>query len=246
MSARRTALALTATVTAAVTAGLGVVAPPAGAATPARTLTSGHISISAVSGSLPVGATVSVLQFCPAGSSLDKAATRTAEQQADLTLDPHVRLASREFWPAGTVSRYRVIRPVAADSAVPLVNAALCTSTAPAGATTVSGRAATDLRVWGPAPSRLQIFNATVAVTTYDPDADHVFATVMKAGGVASSKGSLRGAVAAVQKASSEGGLSAVAAVGQTSRRVPRGSFISMKNSYSYVSDLTRRITATG
>ncbi len=242
MSARRTVLALTATVTVALTGGL---AAPASAATPARTLTSGHISISAVSGSLPVGATVSVLQFCPARSGLDKAATRAAERQVDLTLDPHVRLASREFWPAGTVSRYRVIRSVAADSAVLVLNAALCTSTAPAGATTVTGRAATDLRVWGPAPSRLQVVNATVAVTTDDPDADHVFATVMKAGGVASSKGSLRGAVAAVQEASSESGLSAVAAVGQTSRRIPRGSFISMKNSYSYVSDLTRRITAT-
>jgi hypothetical protein len=242
VSARRTALALTATLT----AGLGIVAAPAGAAAPARTLTSGHISISAVSGTLPVGATISVLQFCPARSALDKTATRTAERQADLTMDPHVRLASREFWPAGTVSRYRVHRPVPADSAVPLVNAALCTSTAPAGATTVSGRAATDLRVWGPAPARLQVVNATVALTTDDPDADHVFATVMKAGGVASSKGSLRSAVTAVQEASSEGGLSAVAAVGQTSRRIPRGSFISMKNTYSYVSDLTRRITATG
>ena len=242
MTAVRTALALTATLTAA----LGVAAAPAGAAAPARSLTSGHISISAVSGSLPVGATISVLQFCPARSTLDKAATRAAEQQADLVLDPHVRLASREFWPAGTVSRYRVTRPVAADSAVPLVNAALCTSTSPAGVTTVSGRAATDLRVWGPAPARLDVANATVAVVTDDPDADHVFATVMKAGGVASSTGSLRGAVTAVQSTAQQQGLSAVAAVGQTTRRVPRGSFISMKNAYSYVSDLSRKITTTG
>jgi len=242
MSAR-TALALTVTLTAA----LGVLAAPAGAATPAaRTVTSGHISVSAVSGNLPVGATVSVLQFCPARSSLDRAATRAAERQADLALDPHVRLASREFWPAGTVSRYRVTRAVAADGAVPLLNAALCTGRAAGAATTVSGRAATDLRVWGPAPARLEVVNATVALVTDEPDADHVFATVMKAGGVASSTGSLRGAVTAVQHAAQHEGLSAVAAVGQTTRRVPRGSFISMKNSYSYVSDLTRKITATG
>lgn len=242
MNTSRTALALTATLTAA----LGVVAAPASGATPVRTLTSGHISISAVSGSLPVGATISVLQFCPARSTLDKAATRDVERQVDQALDPRVRLASREFWPAGTVSRYRVTRAVAVDSAVPVLNAALCTSTAATTATTVSGRAATDLRVWGPAPSRLEVANATVAVVTDDPDADHVFATVMKAGGVASSTGSLRGAVTAVQSTAQQEGLSAVAAVGQTTRRVPRGSFISMKNHYNYVSDLNRKITVTG
>ena len=79
---------------------------------------------------------------------------------------------------------------------------------------------------------------------TDDPDADAVFATVMRAGGVASSTGSLRGAVTAVQRTAAQEGLSAVAAVGQTTRRVPRGSFISMQNSYSYTSDLTRKITA--
>lgn len=241
MTASRTVLALTA----ALTATLSISAAPAGAATAApRALTSGHVSVSAVSGSLPVGATVSVLQFCPAGSTLDKAGTGEAARQVDGTLDRHVRLASRELWPAGTVSRYRVTRAVPADDAVPLLNAVLCTSSVAAGATAVSGRAATDLRVWGPAPSRLEVANATVAVTTDDPDADDVFATVMKAGGVASSAGSLRGAVTAVQRTAAQEGLSAVAAVGQTTRRVPRGSFISMQNSYSYTSDLTRKITA--
>jgi hypothetical protein len=220
------------------------VAGPAAAAGPApRTLVSGHVSISAVQGGLPVGATISVLQYCPAGSRLDKAATRTTEAQVDTLLDRHVRLASREFWPAGTVSRYRVVRRVPAGGAVPLLNAALCVSTAPAGAKTVSGRAATDLRVWGPAASRLGLVNATVAVVTDDPDADHVFATAMAAAGVASSQGSLRGAVRAVQEVTQEEGLSAVAAVGTTSRRVTRGRFVSMRNTYSYVSDLTRKIT---
>ncbi len=242
MTASRTTLVLTA----AVVTALGLVAAPAGAAAPARTLTSGHISISAVSGSLPVGATISVLQYCPARSALDVPATRAAVRQVDATLDPHVRLASRELWPAGTVSRYRTTRAVAADDAVALLDAVLCTSTAPATAATVSGRAATDLRVWGPAAARLEVVNATVAVVTDDPDADHVFATAMRAGGVASSTGSMRRAVDAVQSAAQEGGLSAVAAVGVTSRRIPRGSFISMENRYSYVSDLTRRITAAG
>lgn len=182
VTALRTALAVTATLSVV----LGVPAAPAGAAAvPPGPLTSGHVSVSAVSGSLPVGATVSVVQLCPAGSALDRAATREAGLEADQELDGRVRLASREFWRAGTVSRYRVTRAVAAASAVPLLNAALCTSPAVGGATTVSGRAATDLRVWGPAPSRLEVVNATIAVVTDDPDADEVFATVMAAGGVA-------------------------------------------------------------
>lgn len=220
------------------------VAAPAAAGTPARrTLVSGHVSISAVQGGLPAGATISVLQYCPAGSRLDKAATRTAEAQVDTLLDRHVRLATREFWPAGTVSRYRVVRRVPTGGVVPVLNAALCVSTVPGTATKVSGRAATDLRVWGPAPSRLNLANATVALVTDHPDADYVFATAMKAAGVASSKGSMRGAVRAVQEVTEEEGLSAVAAVGTTSRRVARGRFVSMRNAYSYVSDLTRKIT---
>ena len=220
-------------------------AAPASAAGPApRRVVSGHISISAVEGALPVGATLSVLQFCPQGSRLDRAATGAAEAQVDALLDGHVRLASREFWPAGTVSRYRVVRRVGPGGAVPLVNAALCTSTVAAGATTVRGSASTDLRVWGPAPARLGIANATVAVVTDDVQADYVFATAMRAGGVASSRGSLAGAVRAVQEVTREGELSAVAAVGTTSRRVVRGRFLSMRNAYSYVSDLRRKVTA--
>lgn len=240
MTALRTALAVTATLTVA----LGVTAAPAGAAAlPTGPLTSGHVSVSAVSGSLPVGATVSVVQFCPSGSALDRAATREVGLEADQELDKRVRLASREFWPAGTVSRYRITRPVAAGSAVPLLNAALCTSPAVAGATKVSGRAATDLRVWGPAPSSLEVVNATIAVVTDDPEADDVFATVMAAGGVASSTGSMQNAVTAVQRTATQEGLSVVAAVGKTTRRIPRGSFISLKNHYDYVSDLSKKVT---
>lgn len=206
----------------------------------------GHISVSAVQGSLPVGATVSVLQFCSTGGTLAVAATREAENEADAALDRHVRLASREFWPAGTVSRYRVTTPVTAGTPLPLVNAALCTSTSSSVATTVTGQAATDLRVWGPAPAQLKLLNVTVALSTDDLDADYAFATVMKAGGVASSQGSLTHAVEAVQKATQTQGLGSVVTVGQTQRRVAQGRFISMKNGYSYVSDLTKKITTTG
>ena len=239
MPSIRTALALTATGTALVTA----LAPSAGAAGPTRPVVSGHVSASSVTGGLPVGATLSVLQFCPPGTALDRATTATAARAVDGTLDRHVRLASRELWPTGTVSRYRVTRAVPARSEVPLLNAAVCTGRAPAGATTVRGSAVTDLRVWGPAPSDLTVVNGTIAVVTDEVDAEDTFVTVMRAGGVASSRGSLRGAVTAVQTAITESGLSAIVAVGQTSRRIPRGSFVSMENSYRYVADLTRRTT---
>jgi hypothetical protein len=65
----------------------------------------------------------------------------------------------------------------------------------------------------------------------------------MKAGGVAASRGSLTHAVQTVQKATQ--GLGAVAAVGQTQRRVARGRFISVRNAYGYVSDLTRKVSTT-
>ncbi len=236
------ALALTAVGTA-----LAVAVPaPAGAAA-TRPLISGHVSISAVSGALPAGATISVVQSCPAGSRLDRTATRTIVAEADRALDPHLRFASREYWVAGTVSRYRVARGTTARTPVAVAGAVLCTSSVATTARTVSGRASSDLRVWGPAPSDLVLANGTAAVVTDDVDAESVFATVMRAGGVASSKGSLTGALTAVQEVTQEEGIGAVAAAGQTSRRVRRGSFVSLLNTYSYVSDLGKRITtATG
>ena len=85
--------------------------------------------------------------------------------------------------------------------------------------------------------------NVTVAMVTDDVNANYTFATLMRAGGVASSRGSLAGALQAVQQASQAGGLSRVAAQGETQRSVRLGRFISMKNSYSYTSDLTRKVT---
>ncbi len=146
----RSALVLAMTCTAVAAA-----AAPADAATPTRRLLSGHFSLSGVQGALPAGATVSVLQFCPRGSTLDRAATSRVEREGDADLDSHLRLASRELWPTGTVSRYRVTSKPAAGDGVVILNAALCASTVSARTRTVTGRAATDLRVWGPAPSKL-------------------------------------------------------------------------------------------
>lgn len=219
-------------------------AVPASAAT-ARTVYTASVSVSGVSGALPVGATVSVLQYCAPGSHLEVAKTRQAEAEADQELDAHVRLASREFWPAGSVSRYRVVEGVSAADPLPLVNGVLCTGTVAGTATTSSGRGATDLRVWGPAPARLVLVNATVVAASDSLESDDAFATVVTAAGVASSRGSLAGAVQAVQKATQTEGLGSVATVGRTSRRVARGRFVSMRSAYTYVSDLTRKITTT-
>ena len=238
MKSVRSALVLAMTCSA-----IAAAAVPATAATPTRRLLSGHLSISAVRGALPAGATVSVLQFCPRGSTLDRAATRRAEAEGDGDLDPRVKVDSREFWTTGTVSRYRVNSKLPPTDGVVLFNAALCSSTVPAGTKVVTGRAATDLRVWGPAPSRLQVQNVTVALVSDDINANFSFATIMRAGGVASSSGSLAGGLQAVQQASRAGGLSRVAAEGETQRSVRLGRFISMKNSYSYTSDLTRKVT---
>ena len=231
-------------VTAAATA-LAVAVPAQAGAAATRPLVSGQVSVSAVSGALPVAAVISVVQSCPAGSKLDRAATRSTVLEADKELDPSLRWASREYWVAGTVSRYRVVRKTTARTPVALLGAVLCTSSVPTTAKTVTGRASTDLRVWGPAPSDLLLANGTAAVVTDDPEAEQVFATAMRAGGVASSKGSLTNALTAVQEVTQEEGIGAVAAVGETSRRVRRGSFVSMLNSYSYVSDLGKRITTT-
>jgi len=222
-------------------AAVAAAAAPADAATPTRRLLSGHFSLSGVQGALPAGATVSVLQFCPRGSTLDRAATSRVEREGDADLDSHLRLASRELWPTGTVSRYRVTSKPAAGDGVVILNAALCASTVSARTRTVTGRAATDLRVWGPAPSKLHVLNATVALVSDNLEADYSYATVMKAGGVASSRGSLTSALRAVQAASQDSGLSQVTAEGETQRSLRHGRFISMRNSYTYTSDLNRK-----
>ena len=217
-------------------------AAPVGA-TQRRSVVSAHVSRSAVAGAVPAGATVSVVQTCPKGSSLARTATSQFGRTLDAGLDRRLRLASRELWVAGTVSRYRVTRRLSADRPVVLANAALCASTVPAGATTVTGRAATDLRVWGPAPARLELLNATSTVVADSADTGSAYATMVRAAGVAASRGSLPDAVRAVQEAVQDDELGAVVAVGQTRRRVGRGQFLSMRNSYTYRGDLTNRIT---
>ena len=83
--------------------------------------------------------------------------------------------------------------------------------------------------------------NGTAAFVSDDTDAEYVLATAMRSAGVASSKGSLTGAPTAAQEVTQEKGLSA-----GLSRRVRRGSYVSMLNTYTYVFDLGKITTTEG
>ena len=238
MTTKRTFAALTAAGTVALV-GVGGAAP-AGAA-PARTLLNGHVSVAAVDGALPVGAGVSVIQYCPVGSDLDAAETRAAGE----VHDDRLKVASKEYWPAGIVVRYQVAKKLDGKEPAMVLTAALCKTRVAATATTLKAAAKTDLRVWGPAPANVELLNAAVVVVTDDLDADYVFRTSMRAAGVNEHPASLRGAVEAVQESVQDGDDSAVVAAGRTNRQVARGQFTSMVNNYRFTAYLDRKITVS-
>ena len=238
MTSKRTFAALT---TAGAVALVGVVgAGPAGAA-PARTILNGQVSISGVGGALPVGAGVTVIQHCPKGSDLDRPETRAAGE----VHDERLKVASKEYWPAGLVVRYRVTKQLTGQEPAMVLTAALCKTRVASTATTLQATAKADLRVWGPAPANVELLNAAVIVVTDDLDADDLFRTSMRAAGVNSHPAGLRGAVQAVQETLQEGDDSAVVAAGRTNRHVARGKFISMVNNYRFTAHLDRKITVS-
>jgi hypothetical protein len=228
-------------------------APPA-SATDGRSVVSTHLSFTGFDEGVRAGATVSVVQSCPAGSSLDEAATRSYATRVDAELQSTVRRVSRELWPTGMVTRYRVlsVAEVPRDDGFGLVNAAICTGRTSSRATSVSGRASTDVRVWGPASAGAQLFSVTLAAVTDRPPrpegasgTDLPYRTAVRAAGVQPSRGALDRGVRAVQQVGDDDGSGTVLTTGTTLRTVPRGRFASMRSSYAYTSDLTRRITVT-
>ena len=235
MTSKRTFAALTAGAVALV----GVAAAGPATAAPARTLLNGHVSISAVGGALPVGAGVSLIQRCPKGSALDRAETRAVGDFHD----DRLKVASKEYWPAGMVVRYRVRKKLTGQDPAMVLSAALCKTRVASTATTLQAAAKTELRVWGPAPAHVELLNAAVVVVTDDLDADYMFRTSMRAAGVNSHPAGLRGAVEAVQETLQDGDDSAVVAAGRTNRRVARGKFVSMVNNYRFTAHLDRKIT---
>jgi hypothetical protein len=239
--------------------GLGTVAVLVGAPLPAgaadvRPVVSSHVSFTGFDARVPAGAVVSVLQQCPSGSRLDRAATTASAVRFDAELQPTVRRVSRELWPTGMVTRYRVLQAadVPRDDGFGLVNAAVCTGTRPPSATSVTGRASTEVRLWGRAPSGSRLRSFTLAAVTdrpFDPGAgpgaDLPYRTAVRALGVSASRGALGGGVRAKQEVSDDDGSGTVGATGTTLRAVPAGRFVSMRSSYAFTADLTRRITVT-
>lgn len=233
MSTARTAAAL-----AAAAAALVVAAAPAQAA-PARTVVDAHVQVAGVAGALPVGAGVSLVQTCPKGSTLDATATRIAGEAHD----PRLAVASREYWPAGMVTRYRVAKRLSAADPALVATTAVCRTAVARSATTVDARASADLRVWGPAPAKVDLTDVAVVAVTDRLDSAYVFRSSMKAAGVTSQQQSLSGAVEAVQERIADADGEAVVAEGRTLRTVGRGEFISMKNQYRFVAHLDEKVT---
>ena len=101
----------------------GPVAPtvPASAAGPLRTLATTHLSFTGFDPNVPAGATISVIQRCPQGSLLDKAATRGRYTDLDAQLQ------------AATERPARRPRAVGCRTGVPLTRG-------PAGRSTDRGR----------------------------------------------------------------------------------------------------------
>ena len=222
-------------------------ATAAAADTATRRIESTSLSFSGFDHRLPRGAVVSVIQTCPTGSSLDKARTRAQNREldAEVAAEPNVRLASRELWVAGLVTRYRVVRAggVPTEDGFGLASAAVCAQRVPVTARTVAGRGSTDVRVWGPAPAGAQLYTFTGVFVSDGPpteDGPLPFVSRLRATGVGPSAGALRGGVRAVQQ-SQDDGVPLVIAEGTTRRSVTRGQFVSMRSSYAVATDLTRR-----
>jgi hypothetical protein len=204
-----------------------------------RPVVAAHLSVAAVAGALKAGSGISVIQVCPRGTRLARAATRTV---GEFHAGP-VRVASRELWPRGMVVRYRVTR-TGRDGAL-LLTGAVCRSRVGADQTRLRGRAKVDLRVWGPTPRRVELLDAAIVAVADNLRASQVYRTSMRAAGVDESHASVRGTVRAVQQEIRDRDGDIILAAGRTHRSVARGSFVSMQNHYRYTAFLDQRVAFT-
>jgi hypothetical protein len=171
------------------------------------------VSLSAVSGSLPAGAGITVIQTCPKGADLDRSVTRAVGE----VHDPRLKVASREYWVAGVVTRYRV-----ADAL-----------NEPGDLTLAVGIMACRIHVGRNV--RTMAGTATVMGVVDRNHPERLLRTTVKGSGVGSSRGSLRRAVKAVRVSlNSQLGIGGVVAIGSTTRSVPRGKFASVENRYRF------------
>lgn len=119
---------------------------PAQAATTVRVRT---IVATTVSYGDVVGATISVIQTCPTGALLDVGQTR----QRTPRTPANFRLLSREFWPRGLVSRWRMTAPMPhRDYAPSPAQTVVCVQDLPGDTARHTARVSVIARLWGPAP----------------------------------------------------------------------------------------------
>lgn len=225
-SARRALRAVAALGTAAALVAAGAVG--AQASTKAPKVETVHVAITAVSGALPAGAGITVVQSCPRGTDLDRSFAGVEAHAGVL------RRTSRELWPAGVATRYTVRSTMGADDVALVATAAVCVHRTRHGAHVVRGLASVDTRVWGPAPADVDLASVAV-VAGVDLANGRMLRTSVRAAGVGSSRGSLKAAVAGVQEAlTDDADVQGVAAAGVTTRSVPRGRFASLLSSYRF------------
>jgi hypothetical protein len=190
-----------------------------------------------VDGTLPAGAGISVIQVCPSGSALDRADTGFAGGGHDKRL----KVTSREYWPAGMVTRYLTTKRI--SDGVGVANVIICKASVPSSQTVFKGAAKTDLRVWGPAPAKVELVNFALVAVTDDMSSEYLFRTAIKAAGVDSHPASLKNSLRAVQEVlEDDSPHMAVMAAGTTRQEVRRGTFVSMRNNYRFRADLTNKV----
>ncbi|QGN58887.1 hypothetical protein [Nostocoides sp. HKS02] len=101
-----------------------------------------------------VGSTVSIIQACPVGATLDRRMTRALVSPTP----SNYRLLSRELWPRGLVTRWRQTRPRPQVDNFPLpTQTVVCVQGVPAAATRHTMAISAIVRLWGPAPWKAEL-----------------------------------------------------------------------------------------
>lgn len=111
-----------------------------------------------------VGATISLIQTCPTGASLDVRQTR----QRTPRTPSNFRLLSREFWPRGLVSRWRMTAPMPQrDNAPSPGQTVVCLENLDLGTARHTARVSVISRLWGPTPFKAWLDSSDTTSSTW-------------------------------------------------------------------------------
>jgi hypothetical protein len=108
-----------------------------------------------------VGATVSVIHLCPAQAVLDRSLTRNLNAFSDAQHSP----LSREMWPRGMVTRWRVGPATELDSG--FEQSVACRESIPAGSRQHTAKVMAISRLWGPTPVGAWLWSQHQARSTW-------------------------------------------------------------------------------